>query len=161
MPRSAPPVQKISQRLHVTQDLAARAPAHCWPINKRIICAMCCALKRARSFCFSMAAMVNGWGSINDIGKKQVSIELVEQTRTQDAGSDIWLLVAPVKKDRLDYLAQKATEMGVGRLLPVMTARTQGGKTVKHDNGPPICAPMRLRRPSNAESSPCRKYLKW
>ena len=95
-------------------------------------------------------------GRINDIGKKQVSIELIEQTRAQDAGSDIWLLVAPVKKDRLDYLAQKATEMGVGRLMPVMTARAQGGKAVKHEK----LVANRLRRPSNAKSSPCRKYPK-
>ena len=132
MPRSAPPVQKISQRLHVTQDLAAR---------QQLILADKQAHYLRNVLRLEVGAQIlffNGrdgeWlGRINDIGKKQVSIELIEQTRTQDAGSDIWLLVAPVKKDRLDYLAQKATEMGVGRLMPVMTARAQGGKTVKLD----------------------------
>ena len=132
MPRSAPPVQKISQRLHVTQDLAAR---------QQLILANKQAHYLRNVLRLEAGAQIlffNGhdgeWlGRINDIGKKQVSIELIEQTRTQDAGSDIWLLVAPVKKDRLDYLAQKATEMGVGRLMPVMTARAQGGKTVKLD----------------------------
>jgi 16S rRNA (uracil1498-N3)-methyltransferase len=72
-------------------------------------------------------------GVLEIVTKKQVSLRLVEQSRAQDAPSDIWLLIAPVKKERLDYLAQKATEMGVGRLQPVITARTQGGKSVKLD----------------------------
>ncbi len=37
---------------------------------------------------------------------------------------DLWYLFAPLKHDRLDYLAQKATEMGVCRLMPVLTERT-------------------------------------
>ena len=52
------------------------------------------------------------------------------QTRPQTPETrqaDIWLLVAPVKRARLDYLAQKATEMGATRLVPVITRRTQGG----------------------------------
>lgn len=72
-------------------------------------------------------------GALETVGKKQVCLRLETQTRKQDAAADIWLLVAPVKKDRLDYLAQKATEMGVGRLVPVVTARTQGGKHIKLD----------------------------
>lgn len=72
-------------------------------------------------------------GALEHVGKKQVTLRLIEQTRPQDENGDIWLLIAPVKKERLDYLAQKATEMGVGHLLPVVTARTQGGKTVKRE----------------------------
>lgn len=72
-------------------------------------------------------------GTLETVGKKQVSLRLVEQTRPQDQSGDIWLLIAPVKKERLDYLAQKATEMGVGHLWPVVTARTQGGKAVKRE----------------------------
>lgn len=69
-------------------------------------------------------------GLLEYVGKKQVTLRLETQTRPQDAQPDIWLLVAPVKKDRLDYLAQKATEMGVGRLVPVITTRTQGGRHI-------------------------------
>jgi len=64
---------------------------------------------------------------IKTLGKKQVCLTVQEQHRPQTAQSDLWLLVAPVKRDRLDYLAQKATEMGVSRLVPVITRRTQGG----------------------------------
>jgi 16S rRNA (uracil1498-N3)-methyltransferase len=47
-----------------------------------------------------------------------------EQTRRQSAGPDIHYLFAPLKKARLDYMVQKATEMGVAALRPVMTRRT-------------------------------------
>ena len=69
-------------------------------------------------------------GVLETVGKKRVALRLDTQARPQDTKPDIWLLVAPVKKNRLDYLAQKATEMGVGRLLPVITARTQGGRHI-------------------------------
>ncbi|NCF79648.1 MAG: 16S rRNA (uracil(1498)-N(3))-methyltransferase, partial [Alphaproteobacteria bacterium] len=69
---------------------------------------------------------------ITALDKKRLVIEPEEQTRPQETPADIWLLVAPVKRDRLDYLAQKATEMGVGKLWPIVTARTQGGQ-LKHE----------------------------
>ena len=47
-------------------------------------------------------------GALEHVGKKYVSLRLEAQTRAQTPSADIWLLVAPVKKDRLDYLAQKA-----------------------------------------------------
>jgi 16S rRNA (uracil1498-N3)-methyltransferase len=47
-----------------------------------------------------------------------------EQTRPQDGGPDIHYLFAPLKKARLDYMVQKATEMGVAVLQPVITRRT-------------------------------------
>ena len=47
-----------------------------------------------------------------------------EQVRPQSAGPDIHYLFAPLKKARLDYMVQKATEMGVAALRPVMTRRT-------------------------------------
>lgn len=46
------------------------------------------------------------------------------QTRPQTDGPDIVYLFAPLKKARLDYMVQKATEMGVAVLQPVMTRRT-------------------------------------
>ena len=47
-----------------------------------------------------------------------------EQVRPQADGPDIHYVFAPLKKARLDYMAQKATEMGVAALRPVMTRRT-------------------------------------
>jgi 16S rRNA (uracil1498-N3)-methyltransferase len=37
---------------------------------------------------------------------------------------DLWLLFAPLKRARIDFLVEKATELGVARLLPVLTRRT-------------------------------------
>jgi 16S rRNA (uracil1498-N3)-methyltransferase len=48
-----------------------------------------------------------------------------ERTREQAGGPDVHYLFAPLKKARLDYMVQKATEMGVAALRPVITRRTQ------------------------------------
>lgn len=48
-----------------------------------------------------------------------------DQTRPQDQGGDLEYAFAPLKQARLDYMAQKAAEMGVDRLVPVLTHRTQ------------------------------------
>lgn len=63
-------------------------------------------------------------GRITDIGRKQVKVECVEQVRPQSTPQDLHYLFAPLKTARLDYLAQKATEMGATRLTPVLTAFT-------------------------------------
>ena len=65
------------------------------------------------------------WKSeVCDISKKQVSVNVDVQTREQDKNSDVWLCFAPVKKDNTDLIVQKATELGVGCLCPVITKRT-------------------------------------
>ncbi|MCB1445111.1 MAG: 16S rRNA (uracil(1498)-N(3))-methyltransferase [Rhizobiaceae bacterium] len=58
--------------------------------------------------------------------KKKIALEPVEQTRPQPAPSDLHYLFAPLKVGRLDYLVQKAVEMGAGVLQPVMTQHVQG-----------------------------------
>lgn len=57
-------------------------------------------------------------------GKKHCDLVLERQTRSQEAGPDIDYLFAPLKRSRLDYMVQKATELGVARLRPVITRRT-------------------------------------
>jgi 16S rRNA (uracil1498-N3)-methyltransferase len=47
------------------------------------------------------------------------------QTRPQPPATDLHLLFAPLKHARLDYMVQKAVEMGAGRLAPVLTQHTQ------------------------------------
>lgn len=63
-------------------------------------------------------------GQISDAHKKHTSITLKEQTREQAMSPDVTLAFAPVKNVRLDFIAQKATEMGVGNLQPVITEHT-------------------------------------
>jgi len=60
-----------------------------------------------------------------DAGRKAASLDVVEALRAQEAGPDIHYLFAPLKHARLDYMIQKAVEMGAARLRPVLTRRTQ------------------------------------
>ncbi|MFD2648645.1 16S rRNA (uracil(1498)-N(3))-methyltransferase [Devosia albogilva] len=64
--------------------------------------------------------------------KKSVALEPVEQIAPQTPRLDLWYGFAPLKTERLDYVVQKATEMGVGTMQPVLTRFTQVGR-VKHD----------------------------
>ncbi len=59
-----------------------------------------------------------------EVGKRRCALVCLERTRAQDAGPDLDYLFAPLKHARLDYIVQKATEMGVARLRPVLTRRT-------------------------------------
>jgi 16S rRNA (uracil1498-N3)-methyltransferase len=47
------------------------------------------------------------------------------QLRAPVPEADLWLVFAPIKRLRLDWLIEKGTELGVGAFVPVMTARTQ------------------------------------
>ncbi|MEK1892683.1 MAG: 16S rRNA (uracil(1498)-N(3))-methyltransferase [Rhizobium sp.] len=58
--------------------------------------------------------------------RKRIVLIAEEQTRPQPAPSDLHYLFAPLKVGRLDYLVQKAVEMGAGVLRPVMTQHVQG-----------------------------------
>jgi 16S rRNA (uracil1498-N3)-methyltransferase len=57
--------------------------------------------------------------------KKAVRLAAVEQTRPQPPLPDLVYCFAPLKQGRLDYLVQKAVEMGAGVLQPVITQHTQ------------------------------------
>jgi 16S rRNA (uracil1498-N3)-methyltransferase len=57
--------------------------------------------------------------------RKEAVLIIEEQTRAQSAAGDLDYAFAPLKQARLDYMVQKAAEMGVARLIPVLTRRTQ------------------------------------
>ena len=61
---------------------------------------------------------------IADAGKKRMTLAVERRTREPETIPDIWLAFAPVKRAQTDWLVEKATELGVARLLPVMTQRT-------------------------------------
>ena len=62
--------------------------------------------------------------SLGAIGKKQARALVSHQTRPQEPGPDLHYLFAPLKRARLDYMVQKATELGASMLRPVLTRRT-------------------------------------
>jgi len=61
---------------------------------------------------------------ITALAKRRAQIKLIEQIRAPKPAPDIWLLFAPVKKARNNFIVEKAVELGAARLLPVTTART-------------------------------------
>lgn len=62
---------------------------------------------------------------VGPAGKRSGILHVVEQLRPQPGPSGITYAFAPLKHARLDYMVQKAVEMGVGVLQPVLTRRTQ------------------------------------
>ena len=62
---------------------------------------------------------------LDAVGRGRASLRVAEQLRRPGAEADPWLLFAPIRRARLDWLVEKATELGAARLLPVTTARTQ------------------------------------
>jgi 16S rRNA (uracil1498-N3)-methyltransferase len=64
-------------------------------------------------------------GKLAGQGKRALSAVLAERLREQPPSPDLHCLFAPLKHARLDYLVQKAVEMGVSLLQPVITRHTQ------------------------------------
>jgi len=74
-------------------------------------------------------ALFNGrdgeWASeIADIRKKAISLRIISQIKGQQSEPDLMLAFAPIKKSRIDFMAQKATELGASHLQPIITRRT-------------------------------------
>jgi len=62
--------------------------------------------------------------SVAESGKRGGVLICEVQSAPQSAPPDVWLLFAPIKKARTDFIVEKAVEMGVARLCPVQTAFT-------------------------------------
>ncbi|MEP1209119.1 MAG: 16S rRNA (uracil(1498)-N(3))-methyltransferase [Rhizobiaceae bacterium] len=65
---------------------------------------------------------------LRQLGRKKAALEVVSLTRPQTPAYDLHYLFAPLKQARLEYMVQKAVEMGVGVLQPVLTQYTQTRK---------------------------------
>jgi len=59
-----------------------------------------------------------------ETGKRTITLDLTSRLREREAVPDLWLLFAPIKKGRIDWLVEKACELGVARIVPVITRRT-------------------------------------
>ncbi len=62
--------------------------------------------------------------SFEPSGKRGCRLIVTERRRVQQSDIDLWLVFAPVKNARIEILIEKATELGVSALLPVLTERT-------------------------------------
>jgi 16S rRNA (uracil1498-N3)-methyltransferase len=65
------------------------------------------------------------WSAAIELGRRATSLVVDTQTRAQTVAGDLHYLFAPLKAARLDYMVQKAVEMGVSRLQPVITRHGQ------------------------------------
>jgi 16S rRNA (uracil1498-N3)-methyltransferase len=110
-------------RLYVEQELGAGAvltlegpPAHYLAAVLRLTCGAKVKLFDDRT---------GEWlAEIVDTGKKRLTLRIGEKLREREAVPDLWLLFAPIKRGRIDWLAEKASELGVARLVPLITQRT-------------------------------------
>ena len=61
---------------------------------------------------------------VSAVGRKHMTLAVERRTGEQESVPDLWLAFAPVKRAQTDWLVEKATELGIARLLPVTTRRT-------------------------------------
>lgn len=62
--------------------------------------------------------------TITTVARRSVQLLIGRQTHSRESPPDLWLCAAPLKKGRIDWVAEKATELGVAVLQPVLTQRT-------------------------------------
>jgi 16S rRNA (uracil1498-N3)-methyltransferase len=65
---------------------------------------------------------------LHEQGRRSAELVARERLRAQSAAPDLLYLFAPLKHARLDYMVQKAVEMGAGAMRPVFTQRTQSAR---------------------------------
>ncbi len=111
-------------RLHVEAPLAAGAML---PLDREQTNYLINVLRRKNG---DPVLVFNGrdgeWRArVEGVARKGAALAVVEQTRLQTAPGDLHYLFAPLKQARLDYLVQKAVELGVSRLVPVLTQHGQ------------------------------------
>jgi 16S rRNA (uracil1498-N3)-methyltransferase len=115
------------QRLFVPQDLAAGAAFDLAAEQSHYLANVLRMAEGAELLVFN--GRHGEWlARITAKTKKAVRLEAVELTRPQPTAPDLLYCFAPLKVGRLDYLVQKAVEMGAGVLQPVITQHTQLAK---------------------------------
>lgn len=62
---------------------------------------------------------------VTALGKRDLILLIDGRTREREQVPGLWLCAAPIKKDRFNWIAEKVTELGVDKMIPVQTARTQ------------------------------------
>ncbi|MFW2830175.1 16S rRNA (uracil(1498)-N(3))-methyltransferase [Sphingomonas sp. ID0503] len=69
--------------------------------------------------------LTGDWAArVEAVGKRAIELTVADHLRPREAVPDLWLVAAPIKKGRIDLVAEKACELGVDRLVPVITRRT-------------------------------------
>ncbi|MCG3269364.1 16S rRNA (uracil(1498)-N(3))-methyltransferase [Yoonia sp. I 8.24] len=66
-------------------------------------------------------------------GKKGGILLCSSQTRPLQSPPDLWLIFAPIRKERTAFIVEKAVEMGAARIIPAQTEFTQGANRIRQD----------------------------
>jgi 16S rRNA (uracil1498-N3)-methyltransferase len=112
-----------SQRLFLDVALAAGQTVMCTPDQAHYLRAVLRVPDGAAVLVFN--GRDGEWqATVRHDGRRGLHLELMACVREQISGPDLDYVFAPLKRSRLDYMVQKATEMGVRRLTPVITRRT-------------------------------------
>ena len=87
-------------------------------------------MRRGRSDVVILCDDITGeWTSrVEEAGKREVTLRLAERLRPREEVPDFWLCAALLKKDRFDLVLEKASELGVRRVQPVLTRRCVADK---------------------------------
>jgi 16S rRNA (uracil1498-N3)-methyltransferase len=115
---SRPPV-----RLYVDQPLLAAASILLEPAQSHYLVSV---MRHAVGDVVELFNGHNGaWlAQIVDANRKRCMLSLQSLSAPQEVPDDVWLLCAPLKKERLNWTAEKSCELGVARFVPVQTQRS-------------------------------------
>ena len=117
------PSAKNKIRLYVNAALAPEAEVSLPEASSHYLCNV---MRLPEGTCLSCFDGVSGEYEAEIIcaHKKQTVLRVCCKRRDFCPSPDIWLLFAPVKKDKTDFIIEKACELGVSKIIPVVTART-------------------------------------
>jgi len=86
----------------------------------------------------TVLSLINGrngeWDAeVVEANKRAGVLRCLAQTRPLQSPPDVWLLFAPIKKERTAFIVEKATELGAAKIIPVQTDFTQSANRVRQD----------------------------
>ena len=112
-----------AQRLHVTASLGAGTVIDCDKEQSNYLANVLRLDQGAEVLLFN--GLHGEWRAVlTEASKRNCTLTVDAQVRAQQAGPDLHYVFAPLKRTRLDYMVQKAAELGVSSLRPVITRRT-------------------------------------
>jgi len=84
----------------------------------------------------TVLSLINGrdgeWDAdVAEAGKRGGVLQCSAQTKPLQMPPDLWLLFAPIRKERMSFIVEKATELGAARIMPVQTSYTNNGDRVR------------------------------
>lgn len=115
----------------------------------------------------TVLSLINGrdgeWDAqVEQAGKRGGVLACQMQTKPLQMPTDLWLLFAPIRKERMSFIVEKATELGAARIMPIQTVYTNNGDRVRLEKlqaqaveateqcggtfVPEVVAPMKLKQ---------------